>query len=292
MRGHQHKEIQLQAVEPGQAHVEVRGVEKSFGGAQVLRDVNATFLRGQIAVVIGASGTGKTTLLKILAALDKPTRGAVLIGGVDIAQLDEADLNQVRRHIGMVFQYSALLDSMTVFDNVAFPLREHTRASSAELRERVDAKLEVLGLRDATNKYPAELSGGMCKRVALARALILEPEILLYDEPTSGLDPLMARTVDHLIVDTRDRFGVTSIVISHDMAAALRIADRVHLLERGSIVASGTPRELLEGESDHVREFFDSSGVDARRLLLEHAASYAPSGGDSPADRARAQSGQ
>jgi phospholipid/cholesterol/gamma-HCH transport system ATP-binding protein len=235
-----------------------------------LSDVNATFLRGEIAVVIGGSGSGKTTLLKIMGGLDKPSAGKVSIGGLDIVPLAEAELNAVRRRIGMVFQYSALLDWMTVFENVAFPLREHTKASSAELSERVAGKLAVLGLADAAHKLPAELSGGMRKRVALARALILDPEIVMYDEPTSGLDPLMARLVDRLIVETRDLFGVTSVVISHDMAAALRIADRIHVLDQGDIVASGTPRELVRGGSPYARDFFEASGVDAWRLLSEH----------------------
>lgn len=270
---------------PGQrAHITVRNVCKTFGDATVLRDVSATFMRGEIAVVIGGSGTGKTTLLKILGALDKPTSGAVIVGDVDIVPLPENQLNDVRKRIGMVFQYSALLDWMTVFENVAFPLREHTRANAAEIRDRVEAKLSVLGLAEAAKKQPSELSGGMRKRVALARALILEPEIVMYDEPTSGLDPVMARLVDQLILETRERFGVTSVVISHDMAAAVRIADRVHLLERGTIVASGAPRELLEGASPHAREFFDASGVDTRRLLLEHEQAWrgtcnSPAGG-------------
>lgn len=253
-------------------HIVVRNVSKSFGDAQVLCDVNATFGRGEIAVVIGGSGTGKTTLLKIMGGLEKPTSGAVLIAGVDIVPLDEAALNAVRKRIGMVFQYSALLDWMTVADNVAFPLHEHTRASAAEVRARVDEKLSVLGLSEAASKLPAELSGGMRKRVALARALILEPEIVMYDEPTSGLDPVMARLVEELILETRQRFGVTSVVISHDMAAAVRVADRIHLLERGSIVTSGKPRELLAGGNPRAREFFESSGVDTQRLLQEHDA--------------------
>lgn len=255
---------------PPGAHITVRNVCKSFGETPVLRDVNATFERGQIAVVIGGSGTGKTTLLKIMGGLDKPTSGAVIIGGVDIVPLGETELNEVRKRIGMVFQYSALLDWMTVFDNVAFPLREHTGASVAEIRDRVDTKLSILGLAEAANKLPSELSGGMRKRAALARALILEPEIVMYDEPTSGLDPVMARLVDRLILETRERFGVTSIVISHDMAAAVRVADRIHLLERGRIIAAGTPAELLDGSNQHAREFFESSGIDTKRLLLEH----------------------
>ena len=178
----------------------------------------------------------------------------------------------MRKRIGMVFQYSALLDWMTVAENVAFPLREHSRLRDSEIRERVAAKLAILGLSEAAGKYPDELSGGMKKRVALGRALILDPEIVMYDEPTSGLDPVMARVVDQLIVDTRDRFGVTSIVISHDMGTALRVADSVLLLARGTIVASGSARDLLEGENEQAREFFDASGIDAERLLREHDA--------------------
>jgi phospholipid/cholesterol/gamma-HCH transport system ATP-binding protein len=193
-----------------------------------------------------------------------------LIGGLDIVPQPEKALNQVRKRVGMVFQYSALLDWMSVFDNVAFPLREHTHFSAAEVRDRVESKLSVLGLADAATKLPAELSGGMRKRAALARALVLDPEIVMYDEPTGGLDPIMARAVDRLILETRERFGVTSIVISHDIAAAVRIADRIHLLERGTIVAEGTPRELLEGGCQLAREFIESSGIDSQRLLSEH----------------------
>jgi phospholipid/cholesterol/gamma-HCH transport system ATP-binding protein len=255
------------AVAPAAAHIELEQVSKSFGETVVLGDVSATFLRGEIAVVIGGSGSGKTTLLKIVGGLEKPSGGRIIVDGIDIVPLTEAGLNAVRKRIGMVFQYSALLDWMSVFGNVAFPLREHTSLSPAELRERVTDKLAALGLADAADKLPAELSGGMRKRVALARALILEPEIVMYDEPTSGLDPLMARLVDRLIVETRDRFGVTSVVISHDMAAALRTADRIHVLDAGSIVASGTPRELVQRSSGRAREFFEASGVDTRRLL-------------------------
>jgi phospholipid/cholesterol/gamma-HCH transport system ATP-binding protein len=258
------------SVKPGDPHIVVEHLFKQHGENPVLTDVNATFFRGEIAVVVGGSGAGKTTLLKILAGLDRPTSGRVLIGGAEITALPESELNPVRKHIGMVFQYSALLDSMSVFDNVAFPLREHTRLSPAEIGEKVTQELARLGLGDALEKLPAELSGGMSKRVALARALILEPEIVMYDEPTSGLDPIMARSVDHLILETRERLGVTSVIISHDMAAALRIADRIHLLDRGALVASGTPREIIENE--RVRQFFQSSGVDSRRLLAEHDA--------------------
>ncbi|MGO8993545.1 MAG: ABC transporter ATP-binding protein [Polyangiaceae bacterium] len=254
------------------AHVVVRGIVKTFGNHVVLRDAHLIVRRGETAVVIGKSGSGKTTLLKIMGSLEKPTAGQVLVGGVDLVALEEKRLNEVRRRIGMVFQYSALLDWMTVFENVAFPLREHAALPADEILHRVSSKLDVLGLSAAADQYPAELSGGMRKRVALARALILDPEVVMYDEPTSGLDPVMARVVDELILSTRDRFGVTSVVISHDMAAAMRVADRVHLLADGRIVASGPPRDLLSGRSEWVREFIDSSAIDADRLLRERAA--------------------
>jgi len=171
-----------------------------------------------------------------------------------------------------VFQYSALLDSMNVLDNIAFPLREHTKLREKEIRRRVREKLDVLSLGAIEQRMPSELSGGMKKRVGLARALMLEPSVLMYDEPTSGLDPLSCRLVDDLIVETRDRFGVTSIVISHDMAGALRIADHIYLLAKGKIEASGKPAELVAGDSQLAHEFFESSGIDAERIIREGTA--------------------
>jgi phospholipid/cholesterol/gamma-HCH transport system ATP-binding protein len=177
-------------------------------------------------------------------------------------------MNEVRRKFGMVFQYAALLDSLDVLDNVAFPLREHTQLKEREIRERVLDKLRILGLEGTEKRYPSQLSGGMRKRVALARALMLEPQIIVYDEPTSGLDPLTSRMVDDLIVETRERFGVTSVVISHDMASALRIADFIFLLAKGRLVGQGTPAELVTGKIQLAREFLEASGIAAEKLLL------------------------
>ena len=245
----------------------VEELEKRFGDTRVLSGLNMRIERSEVAVIIGGSGAGKTTLLRVLIGLERPTSGRVVVGGVDIASLSERELNKARHKLGMVFQYSALLDSMNVFDNVAFPLREHTKLKAREIREKVLDKLKVLGLEGTETRFPSQLSGGMRKRVGLARALMLEPEVLMYDEPTSGLDPLTARMVDELILETRERFGVTSIVISHDMAGALQIADRIFVLAKGQVAASGTPRELAEGDHKIVREFIDASGIATERLL-------------------------
>jgi phospholipid/cholesterol/gamma-HCH transport system ATP-binding protein len=246
---------------PSEAHIEVRSLQKNFGDTKVLTDVNMSIGRGHIAVIIGGSGAGKTTLLRILIGLERPSSGSVIVSGQDIAKLNDRELNQMRRKFGMVFQYSALLDSMNVMDNVAFPMREHTDLSEKEIRKQVTEKLNSLGLDNVERRFPSQLSGGMRKRVALARALMLEPEIIMYDEPTSGLDPVTSRMVDDLVVETRKRFGVTSVIISHDMVGALQIADEIYLLSKGSIVASGSPSELMRGNNELLHQFLDSSGV-------------------------------
>jgi phospholipid/cholesterol/gamma-HCH transport system ATP-binding protein len=185
------------------------------------------------------------------------------VSGQDIANLNDRELNKMRSKFGMVFQYSALLDSMNVMDNVAFPMREHTKLPDKEIRQKVTEKLNSLGLENVETRMPSQLSGGMRKRVALARALMLEPEVIMYDEPTSGLDPVTSRMVDDLIVDTRKQFGVTSVIISHDMVGALQIADEIYLLSKGSIVASGTPEQLRHGNNELLHQFLESSGVTA-----------------------------
>jgi phospholipid/cholesterol/gamma-HCH transport system ATP-binding protein len=254
-------------MESAAEHIRIQHLEKRFGATRVLKDVNMSIRRGEVAVVIGGSGAGKTTLLKILIGLDRPTSGSVFVEGVDMSKLNNRELAAMRKKFGMVFQYSALLDSMNVLDNVAFPLREHSKFSEKEIRKRVSDKLGALKLENVEDKFPSQLSGGMRKRVGLARALMLEPEAILYDEPTSGLDPITARLVDEMIIETRDAFGVTSIVISHDMAGALRIADQIFLLSRGEVVASGAPRALVDSQNDLVQEFLDSSGIAPERVL-------------------------
>ena len=249
-------------------HILVEVLTKTFGDFTALSGVDMRIARGNIEIIIGGSGAGKTTLLKLLIGLDKPTAGSIYFNGHDLVPMNERRLTTMRRKMGMVFQYSALLDSMNVLDNVAFPLREHRKdLKGKEVRQRVLDKLEALGLEGIEKRFPSQLSGGMRKRVALARALMLEPEVIFYDEPTSGLDPITARLVDEMIVDARDRFQVTSVIISHDMAGALRIADSIHLLAQGTIVASGSPRDLVASGQELARQFFESSGIATDRLI-------------------------
>ncbi len=248
-------------------HIVLDGVTKSFGTTEVLKGLDLRFKRHATAVIIGGSGAGKTTLLRLLIGLDLPTSGHIWVNGEDIAALGEVDMNRVRQNFGMVFQYAALLDSLNVFENVAFPLREHRKHMTArQLDEKVRGMLATLGLSGKERHMPSELSGGQRKRVGLARALMLEPEILVYDEPTSGLDPETSRMVDDLIDETRERFNVTSVVISHDMASCFRIAHRAYLLIHGRVVAEGTPEELAFGENAVARDFIAKSGVDPTRL--------------------------
>jgi phospholipid/cholesterol/gamma-HCH transport system ATP-binding protein len=248
--------------------VVIQDVHKSFGQSEVLKGVSMVCRRGETTCVVGGSGAGKTTLLRLIVALEKPESGKIFIDGEDIVPMGERQLNEVRKKCGMVYQYAALLDSISVLDNVAFPLVEHTKLRRSEIRQRVLAKLQALGLDESVlDKFPAQLSGGMRKRVGVARALMLDPPILVYDEPTSGLDPLTSRTVDDMIDETRGRFGVTSIVITHDIASCFRIADQVLLLERGRIVADGTPAELARGASDEARNFIAQSGVDVDKAI-------------------------
>jgi len=245
-------------------HVQIRDLHKSYGDHHVLRGVSLDVYRGKTNLIIGPSGSGKSVLMRQLIRLEAPDSGEVRVNGIDYARLGGLDLAARRRTFGMVFQMSALFDSMTVFDNVAFPLREHTNMSRREIRDRVMERLASLGVAGASHKMPAELSGGMQKRVAVARAMILESEILIYDEPTTGLDPITTEMVDDLIVEAEEMFGVTSIVISHDMASVVRIADYLNFLHEGRIAASGTPEDLLHSDHPATAEF-----VRASRVTLE-----------------------
>jgi phospholipid/cholesterol/gamma-HCH transport system ATP-binding protein len=242
--------------------IRIRGIQKTFGGIHhVLRGINLDIERGKINIIIGGSGQGKSVLMKHLMGLLKPDAGHIWVDGVDVVPLNDYQLNDARKKFGMLFQYAALFDSLTVEDNIAFPLREHTQKTRAEIHEIVTSRLKSLDLPETIlKKYPAEISGGMRKRVGLARALVLQPEILLYDEPTTGLDPIATKNVDDMISNISRETGVTSVVISHDMASTFRIADCISMLRDGRIVESGHPDEILRSKDEFVREFVEMSG--------------------------------
>lgn len=244
-----------------QYQIRVRGVHKSFGEHHVLRGVDLDVERGRINVIIGGSGAGKSVLMKHLIGLLKPDRGAIYVDGEDIVPLNDFALNEVRTKFGMLFQYAALFDSLSVEENIMFPLVEHRKGEMTrrEMRQRVRDKLHSLGLFNIEHKYPAELSGGMRKRVGLARAIVMEPQILFYDEPTTGLDPIATKNVDEMIADIANELKVTSVVISHDMASTFRIGHRVSMLYQGQIIASGTPDEILRCPHPDLREFIATS---------------------------------
>lgn len=243
--------------------VRVRDLKKSFGANLVLDGVNLDIERGKVNVILGASGAGKSVLIKHFMCLLRPDKGHIWVDGIDVMSLNTQELAKFRRKFGLVFQFAALFDALTVEENCAFPLKEHTKKSHAEIREIVAEKLGALGLQNTQKKYPGELSGGMRKRVGLARALVLEPEILMYDEPTTGLDPLATRNVDEMIIDACQRYKVTSVVISHDMASVFRIADRIAMLHNKKILASGTAKDIAQSEDPFIYEFLHASGVSA-----------------------------
>ncbi|NOY45731.1 MAG: ABC transporter ATP-binding protein [Deltaproteobacteria bacterium] len=231
------------------------GVHKSFRGQKVLDGLDLEIPRGRTTVIIGRSGGGKSVTLKHMIGLMRPDRGRILVDGQDITRLEKGALNEVRRRFGMLFQEGALFDSLTVGENVAFPLVEHTQLDRAEIERRGSEMLVTVGLPGTEGKMPAELSGGMRKRVGLARALILEPEIVLFDEPTSGLDPIMADAIDRLILRTQQESGRTYVVISHDIRATFKIAHKIAMLYQGRIIAEGTPEEIRRNPNPILAQF-------------------------------------
>ena len=244
--------------------IRVRGLQKTFGPQHVLRGVDLDIERGRTNIVIGGSGQGKSVLMKLLMWFLKPESGQIWVDGQDVVPFGNLEMGRLRRKFGMVFQYAALFDSMNVVENIAFPLIERYHLPRGEIMDRVRDLLRRLDLANVTGieqKFPPQLSGGQRKRVGLARALIDRPEILLYDEPTTGLDPVAAKNVDEMITRTADDFGVTSVVISHDMASTFRIADRISMLAGGVIIVSGTPAEVLASQLPPLREFVETSGL-------------------------------
>ncbi len=245
---------------PNGKMIEIRGLRRSFNGKPVLCDLDLDVARGETLVIIGRSGGGKTLLLKHIIGLMRPDSGQIFIEKQEITQLPERELDQIRLKFGMLFQEAALFDSMSVFENVAFALMEHTRLDRAAIEARVQESLALVGLGGIEKMWPEELSGGMKKRVGLARALAMKPAIMLYDEPTSGVDPLMGFEINKLIVDLGKRLSVTSLVVTHDIESALAVGDRIALLEDGRIMAQGSPEELRGAAHPVVREFLRKTG--------------------------------
>jgi len=239
------------------AYIQLENLHKSFGGKVVLDGMSIDVERGESLVIVGGSGSGKSVTLKHIIGLLRPDKGRVVIDGNDITTMRERELNRFRRHFGMAFQEGALFDSMSVFENIAFPLRRHTKMSQAEIRARVEECLEQVHLHGVDTKRPSELSGGMRRRVGFARAISLKPDILLFDEPTTGLDPVISDVVAELIVEMDQTLNTTTVTITHDMKVAFKIADRVAMLYKGRIIEEGTPDEFQRSQDPIVRQFIE-----------------------------------
>ena len=251
--------------------IELKHVSKAFGHLVVLNELDLTIEAGQSLVVIGASGTGKSVLLKHIVGLLKPDSGEVWFDGNRVDQMPERELMDLRQRFGFLFQMGALFDSLDVCDNLAFPLLEHTRKPMTEIKEIVAQKLEMVGLPHFERKMPAQLSGGQRKRVALARAIALDPEVILYDEPTTGLDPVRSDVINQLIVKLQRELKVTSITVTHDMASAFKIADRIVMLHEGKIIFDGTAEEIQRTEVPMVRQFVRGEATDSELAALDDA---------------------
>lgn len=235
--------------------IKLVNVSMGFRNKKVLQNINLEIAAGETMVIIGPSGSGKSTILRLIIGLLKPVAGEIWVNGREVSQMSEPDLNVIRQKMGMVFQYSALFDSMSVAENVAFGLRQHTELPEEEIARIVRRKLRMVGLAGQENVMPNELSGGMKKRVSLARAIAVSPQIVLYDEPTAGLDPIMSTTIDRLICSTKRHLKATSVVVTHHMSSAFNIADRIAMIYKGRIIEVGTVDEIKESENPVVQQF-------------------------------------
>lgn len=259
--------------------IEARNVTKRFGSTTVLRDLSLNVKRGERLVMLGGSGAGKSTLLNLMAAETRPTEGSLTINGQDICGMSERDLDDYRKTMGVLFQSGALFNSLTLAENVALPLQEHTNLDPSTVETVVTMKLNLVGLLEHGDKYPSEISGGMKKRAGLARALALDPQVIFYDEPSAGLDPISVTEIDRLMVDLNETIGVTTVVITHELTSAFRIAHRLVLLDQGRFVADGSPEEMKNSDNPLVHQFIhgllegpmtDRKDGDAyRRALLQ-----------------------
>lgn len=239
--------------------IKLVNIKKAFNGQKVLNGLNLQIGNKELVAIVGQSGSGKSVLLKHLIGIIKPDKGRILIEGVDMTAAKGKDLDEIRGRFGVVFQEGALFDSLTVYDNIAFPLREKTKLHKDEIRESVWQALEDVGLKEMGNKFPAEISGGMKRRVALARALITEPAIVLFDEPTTGLDPIISSSIHRLIMKTHKKYGFTGVIISHEIPEIFAVADKVAMLYNGTIIEFGTPEEFRNSENSYVRQFITGS---------------------------------
>jgi phospholipid/cholesterol/gamma-HCH transport system ATP-binding protein len=254
--------------------IEIINLNKSFNEHKVLDNLNLNINTGETTVIIGRSGCGKSVLLKHIIGILKPDSGHILIDGKDVTRMDEKELNDLRMKFGMLFQGAALFDSLSILENVGFNLIEHTNSGKKEIAKRVKECLELVGLKDIEDKKPAELSGGMRKRVGLARAIALRPQIILYDEPTTGVDPIMGDAINDLIVELHNKLKVTGIAVTHDMTSAYKIADRMAMLYNGRIKVVGTPNEIKNTDDPIVRQFISGAakgpiteGIDFEHLI-------------------------
>jgi phospholipid/cholesterol/gamma-HCH transport system ATP-binding protein len=240
-----------------EAMISLRNLRVSYGNREILHGISFEVLRGETMVILGGSGSGKSTLLRTLVGLERPSEGEIWLKGEDIARISSAEMDEIRKKIGMSFQGGALFGSMTVGENVALPLREHTKLEDSTIEIIVRLKLDQVGLAGFENYMPSQLSGGMKKRAAVARALAMDPEILFFDEPSAGLDPIIAAGVDQLILDLKKAFHMTVIVVTHELASAFLIADRMVLIDKGNVVAIGSTAEMRASTHPRVRQFLD-----------------------------------
>ena len=237
--------------------ISLRNVSKSFQGNKIIDSVNLDIYPGETFVIMGCSGSGKSTLLRLMTGALRPEEGSVLIKGKDIASISETELDEVKKGFGMTFQYSALLDSLSVEDNVALPIKEHTKLADEIIDIIIKMKLVLVGLRGYEKYFPSQISGGMRKRVGLARAIALDPDIVFYDEPTSGLDPVVGGVIDHLIKDLSVKLSITSVVVTHDMQSVFAIGDRIAMVHKGKIVEVGTPDEIRNSKNPYIQQFIN-----------------------------------